>query len=707
MADKKYLFFNRELSWIEFNARVLSEAENADVPLFEQLRFLSIVTSNFDEFFMVRVASIMRQNWKQPEQTDICGYTANEQLQKISARVHELTNTQYKCLHEQILPKLSAAGIEYVPGAKLLPAQKNYAETFFINEVFPLLTPMKADPDNFPHLTNLRLHAAFLLNPIVENEPTVFSGNGNKTPFAIVQIPTPMQRIIWLPSADDKKCFTLLEDIILEFGTLLFQGYSVKETLIFQITRDADSSVDEDRDNDFIQAMEEVIEKRKSSFPVRMCSNNTSPMIRDFLMRNLMLNKESVYETSDFVDLTVLNELYSLQEYSEYKYKPWKHFKPQELAGTIPWDVLKQKDILLHVPYESYEPVEKFLSKATEDPDVLAIKITLYRTSGHSPIIKSLERAAKKGKHVTAFVELKARFDEQQNISWASRLEQAGVIVIHGIANLKVHAKLMLIIRKEIDGIHRYVHLSTGNYNDETAKFYSDLSIFTSKNEIANDATLFFNMITGYSAILTMKKLAMSPVNLKSKLISMIDREAQLSTPDNPGLIMAKMNSLGHEEVIRALYRANAKGVNILLNVRGICMLVPGVKGQSENITVVSIIDRYLEHSRIFYFQNAGDEELYLSSADWMPRNLDKRVELMFPVTQKDIVAHLKNMLSTYFADNVKAHKLTCSGSWVRKKAEPKKELIRAQEVFYNEYKSLFDSHKNENPKEFTVRRSH
>ena len=705
--DKKYHFFNRELSWIEFNARVLSEAENNDVPLFEKLRFLSIVTSNFDDFFMVRVATIMRQQLKQPSQTDICGYTPKEQLDKISTRVHELVNLQYKCLYERVLPELAKAGIEYVPSAKLSQTQKNYAETFFLNEVFPLLTPMKADPDNFPHLTNLRLHAAFLLKPIVENKTALFSGSDEENPCVIVQIPTAMQRIIWLPSTDNKKCFTLLEDIILEFGTLLFQGYSVKETLIFQITRDADSSVDEDRDNDFIQAMEEVIEKRKSSFPVRMCCNNTSPFIRGFLMQNLSLQNDSVYETSGFVDLTVLNEIYSLHEYQEYKYKPWKHFKPQELTETTPWDILKQKDILLHVPYESYEPVESFLSQATEDPAVLAIKITLYRTSGHSPIIKSLERAAKKGKHVTAFVELKARFDEQQNISWASRLEQAGVIVIHGIANLKVHAKLMLIIRKETDGIHRYVHFSTGNYNDETAKFYSDLSVFTSKNEIANDATLFFNMITGYSSILTMKKLAMSPVNLKSKLISMIDREAQLSTPDNPGLIMAKMNSLGHEEVIKALYRANAKGVHILLNVRGICMLVPGISGQSENITVVSIIDRYLEHSRIFYFQNAGDEELYLSSADWMPRNLDRRVELMFPVTQKDIVLQLKEMLSVYFADNVKAHTLTGTGRWIRKKPASKKEAVRAQETFYNEYKSLFDSHKNENTKEFTVRRNH
>ena len=705
--DKKYLFFNRELSWIEFNARVLSEAENSDVPLFEQLRFLSIVTSNFDDFFMVRVATILRQQLKQPNQTDLCGYTPKLQLQKISARVHELINLQYNCLYQKILPKLSEAGIDYVSADKLTPAQKNYAETFFHNEIFPLLTPMRADPDNFPHLTNLRLHAAFLLKPIVENDAAALTEKSDEPPCAIVQIPPAMPRIIWLPSADDKKCFTLLEDIILEFGTLLFSGYSVAETLIFQITRDADFSVDEDRDSDFIQAMEEVLEKRKSSFPVRMCCNSTSPFIRDFLMKNLMLSKESVYETANFVDLTGLNEIYNLHDFSEYKYKPWKHFKPQELTGTPPWDVLKQKDILLHVPYESYEPVESFLSQATEDPAVLAIKITLYRTSGHSPIIKSLERAAKKGKHVTAFVELKARFDEQQNISWASRLEQAGVIVIHGIANLKVHAKLMLIVRKERDGIHRYVHLSTGNYNDETAKSYSDLSIFTSKNEIANDATLFFNMITGYSAILSMKKLAMSPINIKSKLISMIDREAQLSTPDNPGLIMAKMNSLGHEEVIKALYRANAKGVNILLNIRGICMLVPGIKGQSENITVVSIIDRYLEHSRIFYFQNGGDEELYLSSADWMPRNLDKRVELMFPVTQKDIVSHLKNMLTTYFADNVKAHILTGSGRWNRKKPVSKKEAVRAQEVFYNSYKSLFESYKSESPREFTVRRNH
>jgi polyphosphate kinase len=378
-----------------------------------------------------------------------------------------------------------------------------------------------------------------------------------------------------------------------------------------------------------------------------------------------------------------------------------------DLPADVPlWDEFKRTDVLLHVPYNSYEPVIRFINDASDDSSVLAIKMTLYRTSGDSPIIKALERAARAGKHVTVFVELKARFDEARNISWAHRLEEVGVIVVYGIARLKVHAKILLVIRRETDGIRRYVHLSTGNYNDRTARFYVDMSLFTSNQEIANDATLFFNMISGYSAIMSTKRLVMAPIDLKTRLLALIDREIERSVPEKPGRIVAKMNSLADTEIIDALYRASQSGVKILLNVRGTCMLVPGVAGRSENITVVSIIDRYLEHTRIFWFENGGADELYLSSADWMPRNLDRRIELMFPVLQENIRENIREILQLYFSDNVKAHYLQSDGSWIRR-APAKGELpLRIQEVFHEAEKRRRELFEQEPQREFIVRRT-
>ena len=557
----KSKFFNRELSWIEFNARVLSEAKKPSLPLLERLRFLTIVTSNFDEFFMVRVAELKRQAQSNPSWKDISGLTAKQQLDKISVRVHDIITNQYTCLNSVIIPQLAKKGITYVKTSSYSPEQLNYLSILFHQEIFPLLTPLRVDSaTEFPHITNLRLHAAFLLKPLLENSslPEPFTHKKDEEPIAIVQLPSSIPRVVWLPSDGDVKKFALLDDIVSLFGTRLFPGYSVEESFLFKVTRDAAFAVDEERDADFIQAMEEVLAKRLSSFPVRMICTTSSSKIQEFISHKLGLTDQDIYEVKGIIDLATLADLTNIEGYTHLKFSNWKHFQHPALHKDANyWDILKQKDILLTVPYESFEPVVDFVTKASEDPSVLAIKMTLYRTSGNSPIITALEKAARNGKQVTVFMELKARFDEKQNISWASVLEQAGAIVVYGIANLKVHAKLLLVVRKEYDGIRRYVHISTGNYNDKTARLYSDFSLFSSNEELGNDATHFFNMISGYSSVQTMKVLSMAPINLKSQILSMIEREIQNSSKETPGLIMVKINSLADKDIIEALYRAS------------------------------------------------------------------------------------------------------------------------------------------------------
>lgn len=706
MSDLKLI--NRELSWIEFNARVLHEACRKELPLMERLKFIAIVASNFDEFFQVRVASIKRAEKANPHSLDASGLTPTTLLKKISLRCHQITKLQYETLTNDVLPSLAKEGIAYISATNYSISQKSYTENLFKREIFPLLTPLRTDTKEFPHIGNLKLHAAFLLEAIpgLHTKENALSAKPGEIILALVQIPTGVPRVVWLPGNENTKQFTVLDDIISLYGTELFPGFRIKETMLFKVARDADFSVNEKAGSDFIQAMEEVLVQRQSSFAVRMVCNSSSPKILGILKEKLALKSEDVYEVNGLIDPTTLLDLTTTDEAARLLYPVWDNFYPSDLPeeGTY-WDTFRQHDILLNVPYESYDPVIKFIQDAAQDPKVLAIKMTLYRTGSDSPIVQALEEAAQNGKQVTVFVELKARFDEKRNISWANKLEKAGVIVVYGIVNLKVHAKICLVVRKESDGIRRYVHLSTGNYNPKTAKLYQDLSIFTSNNEIAGDATLFFNIISGYSALQTMHHLFMAPVTLKSRLIDMIDREIKLSTPENPGLIIAKMNSLAQPEIIRKLYEASQAGVKIELNVRGICMLVPGVKGLSETITVVSIIDRYLEHSRIFYFQNGGSEELYLSSADWMDRNLDRRIELMFPVIDRDVFKTVKETLLLYFQDNTHSHVLQSDGSW-KPNAPAKKELaVRAQEVLYKKYKKRSETRKSTPKLEFIVRR--
>lgn len=700
-------FFNRELSWIEFNGRVLHQALRKELPLLERLQFLSIITSNFDEFFQVRVASVKRMQFSEPDKADVSGLKPKMVLKQISARSHQIIRIQHDCLKNDVLPAMAKKGICYVKPEDFSAAQSDFALNFFLNEVLPLLTPLRTDTEVFPHIGNLTENVAFLLKPIsgIRNANEILKGSDDLPRISFVQIPSGIPQIVWLPSENGRKQFALTEEIIAQYGTHLFPGFAVEETLLFKIARDADFAVDEDSGRNFVDAMEEVLVQRQSSFPVMMACNQTSETITKFLMEKMELCEDDVYRIDGILNPGALMELRDIDD-GTMSFPEWQNFYSVNLPrDEYYWDTLKQHDVLLHVPYESYDPVVKFISDAADDPKVLAIKMTLYRTGKDSPIVAALERAARNGKQVVVLVELKARFDEERNIAWANQLENAGVTVIYGLVNLKVHAKIIMVMRRESETIRRYAHLATGNYNPRTAKIYSDLSLFTSNNEIVNDATLFFNLVTGYSTLQTMKQLGMAPVTLKSKILSMIQREIERSDPEHPGLIMAKMNALTHEEVIEALYKASQAGVKVLLNVRGVCMLVPGVKGLSENIKVVSIVDRYLEHSRIFYFQNGGDDEIYLSSADWMPRNLDRRIELMFPILDEKVFEEVKEILDVYFKDNENALALSENGTWSEIPVKNDEQILRAQEVLYKKYKRRSESAVKTPKIEFEVRR--
>ena len=710
----EYRFFNRELSWLEFNARVLFQALRKELPLLERLQFLSIVTSNFDEFFQVRVASVKRLLAEDPSSVDVSGLTSQLVLTSISARAHQIIRTQHNCLMNDILPKLAEKGYVYVSPQDYSPQQTEFLQGVFKNEIYPLLTPLRTDMETFPHIKNLSTYAAFLLKPMegIRGSHEDLKGSDDLPRIAFVEIPSGISNIFWLPAASQTegkkiKKFALLQDVVTSCGTLLFPGFTVEQTLLFKVTRDADFAVDEDSGSNFIHAMEDVLIQRKSSFPVQMTCNSTSDELTSYLMEKLELSNDDVYKIDQIINPNDLMELRGVDDADKMSFEPWEHFYPADLPEDEPyWDTLKIRDKILHVPYECYDPVVKFISDAADDDNVLAIKMTLYRTGRDSPIIDALERAAQRGKQVTVLVELKARFDEERNIAWANELEQAGVTVIYGLKNLKVHAKILMVIRRESDTIRRYVHLATGNYNPKTAKLYSDISLFTSNPQIANDATLFFNLVTGYSTIQKMNCLGMAPVTIKSRILNMIQREIERSTSEQPGLIIAKMNSLTHKEVISALYKASQAGVKVLLNIRGICMLVPGVSGLSENIKVVSIVDRYLEHSRIFYFQNAGNPELYCSSADWMSRNLDRRIELMFPILEKAAFDDVKSILDSYFADNTNAMELKQNGSWEPVSQESdSSEKYQAQAELYKKYKKLNESKPKNLDNQFEVRR--
>jgi len=702
-SESTPLFFNRELSWLEFNRRVLEEAMDPSVPLLERLKFLCIVSSNFDEFFQIRVAYVKRQILSGNQVNCPSGLRPSEQLDRIRKEVREIVDLQYRTLYEEILPGLADHGIRYLKPTEWDLKHLEYIETLFERELFPVLTPIRVSPGpSFPAIRNLRLYIAYLL----QKEPGVEDGEEGNERIALIQVPESFPRIVYLPSEEDKIAFTVLEYVIQKYGERLFPGYQVQDSFVFRVTRDADLGVDEERDDDFIDAMVEVLAQREQSPAVRLSCVKGSERLRDSIAAMLDLGLPDVYEIPGPLDLGSLMSLVSLSGFESLRDVPWNPLPSPSLPEDEPyWSVLSRTDVLLHHPYESFHHVVTFLNQAATDPDVLSIKITLYRTSFDSPIIQALEQAVRNKKQVTALVELKARFDEERNIEWASRLEKAGVIVIYGVAHLKVHAKALLVVRREGNTVRRYAHLSTGNYNEKTARLYTDIGLLTSREDITYELALFFNAVTGYSAIPNLRRLAMAPTGLKGRLLTLIEREIARTTKESPGLIMAKMNSLADTDIISALYRASQAGVRVLLNVRGICMLVPGVEGLSDRITVVRIVDRFLEHSRIFYFQNGGSEEVYCASADWMNRNLERRIELMFPIDQRELRKRLIQLLKLYFKDNQKASLLLPSGKYARKKPEKGDPFIRAQHVLYHEMVALSRNSDKIEKKEFVVRR--
>ncbi|MBX7216316.1 MAG: polyphosphate kinase 1 [Candidatus Kapabacteria bacterium] len=672
-------YINRELSWIDFNERVLEEAEDPANPLLERLKFLVIFSTNLDEFFMIRVSGLMEQLSGGVVELAPDGLTPQEQLREINERLRPLMERHGRHLVDQIIPKLARKGIVIHPFRSLSEEERARLHTYFLQEALPVLTPLAIDPGHpFPHVLNRTLNLAFVVrDPRKHVHEKEFH-------FAVVQVPGVLGRFIKVYSEKAGDHFVLLEEVIAAYASALFPGLDVKSSYTFRVLRDADIEVTEDEAEDLLTMMEEQVRRRKWGEAVRLdVSSNMPQYVRDILMESLELEPTDVYETPGPRNLTDFMALYRL-DYRDLKDKPFNSYMLESFRDEerSVFSVIRSKDILLHHPYDSFTNVADFVRAAARDPKVLAIKQTLYRAGGDSPIVQSLIEAAENGKQVTALVELKARFDEENNIVWAKRLEQAGVHVVYGLIGLKTHCKIAMIVRRDDTGLPRiYMHLGTGNYNTVTSRIYTDVSLITANPDFGADAINLFNYLTGYGSSIEWRKLIMAPLTLRSRVLELINREAERHTPQQPGHIIAKLNAIVDEEVIRALYSASQKGVKIDLLVRGICCLRPGLEGVSDNIRVVSVVGRFLEHSRILYFHNRGEEEIYLSSADWMPRNLNRRVELMFPVEDGDNRARLKGILETYLNDTVKARQLGSDGVY-RRKENPGGGAISAQEEF-------------------------
>jgi len=695
-ADSPRRFINRELSWLEFNDRVLREGLSEDVPLLDRLKFLAITGSNLDEFFMIRVAGLMQQRTAGVRKRDPAGLTPAEQITAISRRTHRMMAEQTVGIREAF-SKLAEHGLSVLPPHDWTPDDRKFLQSHFSREVLPVLTPLAVEElDPCPLLPGLQLHVALVIKSKKSKEAEKKKKKENKKAkekekkeekeekIAVVPVPARMARFVRLP-AGERLRLALLEDVIAANVDMLFPGCDVVATTVFRLTRDADVAIQDDDASDLLNVVEQAVLGRRRRAAVRLSiSAGPDARLRKWLVDTFELDEEGVYEIESMLDATALWEIANLPGYESLKIPDWPPQPPRDLIGADDlWQVLKERDVMLFHPYESFDPVVQLVQQAAKDPDVLAIKQTLYRTSGDSPIVRALAEAAENGKEVTALVELKARFDEARNVAWARRLEDAGCHVVYGIAGLKTHAKALLIVRRESPRIRRYVHLSTGNYNDKTARLYSDIGLMTSNHDMAADVAALFNLLTGYSEAVGWSKLTVEPGRLKQRFIDLIDRESQVSTPDRPGLIMAKANSLQDEEICEALYRASQAGVKVRLNIRGICCLRPGVEGLSENIEVRSIIDRFLEHSRIFYFRNGGHEEVYMSSADWMRRNLEKRLEIIFPITDPRLRKRLIDLLGVFFADNVKARRLLPDDAYepVPRKGPP----VRAQPRCYRD----------------------
>ncbi|MEA5499997.1 polyphosphate kinase 1 [Limnoraphis robusta Tam1] len=693
LSDPKY-YLNRELSWLEFNRRVLAEALDPRTPVIERLKFLAIYSSNLDEFFMVRVAGLKRQKEAQVNKLTPDGRTPQQQLNEIHQKLLPMVSEQHKFFDKTLRPELVNFGVHLLNYIDLNQEQRTYLQSYFEEQIFPVLTPLAIDRSHpFPYISNLSLNLAVVLkNPETKEDL-----------LARVKVPKLLPRFISLPEnlrvkKDDQNSVWTgvpLEQVIAHNLETLFPGMDILEYHPFRITRDADLSVQEDEGDDLLLVIEQELRKRRvGGSVVRMEINPTMPTsIKEMLYEEMELEAEDIYTVEGILGLKDLMSFMGLP-LPQLKDKPWSSVLPRWLQqtedvfdssenGEAAKDIfatIRQKDVFVHHPYQSFSgTVQRFIEQAAYDPDVLAIKMTLYRTSGDSPIVNALIAAAENGKQVAALVELKARFDEENNIQWARKLESSGVHVVYGVVGLKTHTKVVMVVRQEEGKIRRYVHIGTGNYNPKTAKLYTDIGIFTCRQELGADLTDLFNFLTGHSRQQSYRKLLIAPVNMRDRFLTFIRREIEQAHKKQTGRIVAKMNSLVDQKIISTLYEASRAGVSIDLIVRGICCLRPGVKGISDNIKVISIVGRFLEHSRIFYFYNGGQEEVYIGSADWMPRNLDRRVEAIAPVEDPEIAKDLQEVLGIMLCDNRQAWDLQPDGEYVRRRSSDKE--LSAQQI--------------------------
>lgn len=665
------LYLNRELSWLEFNARVLAEAESPAVPLFERLKFHAIVSSNLDEFFMVRVAGLKEQVALGATEHSADGMGADEQLTAISERVHALTDRQWEDLDRRILPALEAEGIFLCEPEELADDALRTLDDRFLTEIFPILTPIALDPGHpFPHVRNKGLNLGFMFDRSADDDAS----------FGVVQIPGVLPRLIDVSGYARKdgmparSAFVLLEDLIARNARVLFPSAPVIGVYAFRVTRNFDLDIDEEEAEDLLVSIQQELKRRERGHAVRLeVAGTPSDLSLQKLVRSLKLDhSRDVYVSSSVLNIPDLLDMVAKEDKKEHKEEPFSpHVLPPLREADNIFDVMRAGDVLMHHPYESFDPVVDLISRGADDPDVLAIKQTLYRAGGNSPIVKALARAAEAGKQVTAVIELKARFDEASNIQWARTLEQSGVNVVYGLPGLKTHAKALLLVRREKDGLRRYAHLSTGNYNPGTARHYTDIGLLTADPKMGEDVASLFNLLTGYSAPARWNALVVAPLGLHEAVLGLIAREAENALRGRPAGIRATMNALVDEDVIEALYRASRAGVKIQLAVRGICCLRPGVPEISENIEVHTVVDRFLEHARICRFENGGSPEVYIASADWMPRNFHRRIELLIPITDPAARARLNEVLEVSWADNAKAWELTSDGSYHRVDGTP------------------------------------
>ena len=674
-------YINRELSWLKFNERVLDEARDKSNPLMERLKFLGITASNLDEFFMVRVASIKDMIEAGYSGKDIAGMTATDQLSALNDAIHEFVKSQYNTFNHMLMPALKAEGFELLTSfGDLTEAEGEYVDNYFEDSVYPVLTPMAVDSSRpFPLIRGKSLNIAALLDTkgtglvsrgSEKDKKSEKKDKSKDTVFATVQVPSGLPRFLELPSENEGvRRFIFLGEIIRRNMQKLFLGYDIICTSMFRIMRNADFSLDEEDAEDLLREIEKQLKARQRGNAIKLeLEADADKRLLKRLQNELELEDEDIYKVDGPIDMTFLMKVYGIDGYDHLKEHGYA--KPQpvpEFVGNDDvFEVIRKSDVLMHHPYHTFEPVVRFIEQAAVDKDVLAIKQTLYRVSGNSPIIKALAKAAENGKQVTVLVELKARFDEENNIVWAKMLERAGCHVIYGLVGLKTHSKITLVVRREEDGIRRYVHLSTGNYNDSTAKLYTDLGLFTCSETIGEDATAVFNMLSGYCEPRSWNKLSLAPLWLKDRFLYLIEREANVAKTGRPAKIVAKMNSLCDADIIAALYKASQAGVKIELIIRGICCLKVGIPGVSENITVRSIVGNFLEHARIFFFENDGNNEYYLASADWMPRNLERRVEILFPVEKPELREKLAHILECQLGDTLKAQIMDEKGNYNR-----------------------------------------